>query len=264
VAETPTAAPAPAEQPFRPLTKEAWDWFQSPQSLGSGIRPSNYLTGEDAKKVAEVLGRSLELAEVQLLVAADGERVQCGVCGEEFQPVRYAVVTARLLDDLKSGRPLPDAVAAGLWRGSWFCPPGKEPFAVCGSPFKFNPKTRAYYHPPESESHLVAAFKENSFSDRPDGKAYSHWGLTEAKLAEIIGRRQERWQASQDARRERRALETEAVNRAVSGLFSKPQRGRTGGDWSPNRGNGGHRHNPQEENRLNRMKAELRKENGRE
>lgn len=205
---------------IRPLTQGAWEWMQSRDSIGSGIRPSNYFTMVEATKVALALGRQITDEEVKLLVVPDdGGRVKCAICGNDFQPVRWLVVTRELISSLRGGQTLDEAMGSAVWRGSFFCPPGRDPFGACGSPFKFNPQTREYYHPSGRESHLVECFRQNKFG--PENKP--HWGVPRFK-AEFIAQRREAVQA-----------ERAAVKETAAGLFS-----RNGGrrDWNPGNGNG--------------------------
>ena len=129
------------------------------------------------------LGGPLDLEELQFLVQKDGDRLVCSGCGQEFQPVRRAVVTERLLNDLRAGRDLLSLEEEIRWAGSFIVKivrGNPEVIHFCGSMFYFDPKRRvtdgSEFYAVSRQSCLGQAFlcDENRNKEGESYPAYSY------------------------------------------------------------------------------------------
>lgn len=96
-------------------TEDAMEWYTSRESLGSNRSPARYIPifgGEPGKApiyglghIVKRLGRPLTLEEVMFLVSADGHPTKCDYLKTTFQPVKYAIITKKWLNDLEDREP---------------------------------------------------------------------------------------------------------------------------------------------------------------
>lgn len=127
------------------MTEQAWAWYTNPLSLGNG-RPRNWLPLKKLALVAEAMGRSITLNELQILVQKDGPMQKCVGCGKGFQPVKMVAINQWLLDQLSSGQDLSTLEELRWVVGSFILSRGKDHRMVslgfCGSLFYFDPKVK--------------------------------------------------------------------------------------------------------------------------
>ena len=127
------------------MEQAAWAWYTNPLSLGNG-RPRNWLPLKKLALVAEAMGRSITLDELQILVQKDGPMQKCVGCGKGFQPVKMVAINRWLLDRLSSGQDLSTLEGLRWAVGSFVLSRGKDHRLVslgfCGSLFYFDPKVK--------------------------------------------------------------------------------------------------------------------------
>lgn len=127
------------------MEQPAWAWYTNPLSLGNG-RPRNWLPLKKLAAIAEAMGRSITLDEIQMLVQKDGPKQKCFGCGKEFQPVKVVAVNQWLLDRLNAGESLLTISGLRWIVGSFILSRGKDHRLVslgfCGSLFYFDPKVK--------------------------------------------------------------------------------------------------------------------------
>ena len=72
------------------VTSEAHRWLMDPNAIPAAMfAPIRFVGWETINKFSELVKRPLEIAEVQMLVQADGNQEICLIDGITFQPVRY-------------------------------------------------------------------------------------------------------------------------------------------------------------------------------
>jgi hypothetical protein len=163
------------------VAPEAWAWYNSVASLG-GTRPRNWLPLAILGKVAQAIGRPLTQADLEILVHKDGEPVECAMCHELFQPVRYAVIGRRMLEKLGDVRDITKLNGELRFGGSHLVMNGKAE-SFCGPFFYFDPGRRqgdgSEYYGVNPGSCLVQVYQSNENRDH-EGKPFVNLGRDEA------------------------------------------------------------------------------------
>ncbi len=188
------------------FTRAAWAWMKNQEALGCGLSPLLFFSIRDAGEIVEVLGRSLDVEEMQILVQKDGEQIECSFpdCGRRFQPVKYASVTRQLRASLEAnGQNVLASVKDIRFGGSFFITPDNDIIALCGARF-FYKQGKCWL----SNSHQVLARNENI---GPDGRP--RWGLSKEDVLTIASNRKEA--------KVKRRDEHEKEKQAAKSLFAK-------------------------------------------
>jgi hypothetical protein len=214
-----TAAPTAKPEKIKPFEQEAYNWMIGREAFG-GVSPSMFVPIYSAQNhgytilgcdiLAEVLGRSLTLAEAQMLVSKDGEtKCKCSnpACGKEFVPVKWTRITGKLRDSLKESKDLAKTLAEnqGFVSGSYYMVQSKKvPF--CGSPFWISKKHGGRFE-------LALEFRDGKIVNgtcnarmhdvnlKPvgdSGESRKLWGMPSTKIESIINQREERRKEAQE------------------------------------------------------------------
>jgi hypothetical protein len=132
-----------------------------------------FLPLSHAAKVAEALGRALNIEDLTVLVKMDGDKEVCAACGTEFQPVSWTrnidrVAKAIVERGAKSVKEVEDVISRG---GSFILGFDQNqrklvPLAFCGAFFFYKANDRGEYVAPNKGTHLGAAFLANENQEK--------------------------------------------------------------------------------------------------
>lgn len=100
-------APAPEKVEVKPripaIAPEFWKAYNTVGGVEKlqGYRPRSIVTLGRMTEVAEALGRSLTVEDFEKFVVLDGDRRNCDLCGTEFQPVKWVILTRDFLAQIR-------------------------------------------------------------------------------------------------------------------------------------------------------------------
>ena len=148
------------------VVPDAWAWLNDQRVFG-GPTPRNYLCDGMLLRVRDALGgRPLRLAEVQLLVAQDGNPFLCsgGGCrhrGTWFQPFKAVMFDDALIGRIsEAGEITEETLRGARYSGAFYIAHGQKSIvAFCGVPYCYSKRDSNF---PNPESHLGRAMKKKN------------------------------------------------------------------------------------------------------
>lgn len=199
------------------LSPDAFRYYTE-KAPGRRYALRNYMPQDNLERLAEALGRPLELEDLERVVYHDDEGAGtpdiCSQCGAGFMPVAVLGVTDEVIQavaDTKAIERAIESVPNVRFYGAYYLDPngfGKT-LQFCGAPFFWQ---REKKHLLISLTHLGMAKKNH-----PKGL----WGLSRFDIHMLIDRRIEE---VRHRRREQRAEEADSI----SSLFSREANPRNG------------------------------------
>ena len=173
------------------------------KKLPGAYAPLTYLPPRRLAQFVDVLG-PLDLDQTQILVGVDMTEVECAVNGNRFTAIRWIEPSPRLLDEMRHGGKLYEALAT-LGRdsvpefGAFYMPHGlfEEPIAFSGSPYHLVWEQEASEELPV---HLVHNHTPLGLAKRKNDRGF--WGVSSAqcewKRDQVEARRRERQEAERE------------------------------------------------------------------
>jgi hypothetical protein len=123
------------------INRNAWAFYLNPQAYGvRHERIRNYLMIQDALRLAEALGRPLNVEDLKILVQPDGPPCRCSATGREFQPMSWVLITPGLLNKIREGMTLEEIdqnTSVMVRVGHFFCRKGKI-LTYSGTPYRWH------------------------------------------------------------------------------------------------------------------------------
>ncbi|MFA6226863.1 MAG: hypothetical protein WC631_00040 [Candidatus Paceibacterota bacterium] len=126
------------QEKFVVMDSGAWTWYNNHVVLDEGkrTRPRNMLPLSALAEVTMALGRPLTQSDLSVLVGKDGSKAKCGICGEEFQPVRFAIIDDDALMLISESKAVLEDMF--LYGGS-FMEHQERIYPLCGGLWLFDP-----------------------------------------------------------------------------------------------------------------------------
>jgi uncharacterized membrane protein len=183
IAEESGPAQSVEEVDFLPYDPDAWKWMAE-QSIPGAYSPILYIGTEVSARIAQILGRPMNIIEAQYLVQPDGPVTDCSAINARFQPIRYLPFEPRWLEkELRAGKSLTELDLP--WGGAYYIKKDGTVLAFSGSVFHYDSRSECYRWCKSSPLVIAADATKDRFNQRPV------WGSPLEEIQNILDARRE-------------------------------------------------------------------------